>query len=205
MSEAAKKAPLIITMWETYGSGMEEVAAQVAERLGVQLHKQAFTSDQIEAAEAARAEEGGFMRMVRRVGSMHIGDAVSSGTARAEQESWVELAAQNTKIVRDQAKAGGVILGRNGAFVLQDEPRALHIKLDGHPRARAEQAARLKGISLDEATKRLPKEDEFRRSFSLNTYNFDPAGNEYYTLVVTSPKLGVEETVRLILEAAKDL
>ena len=60
-------------------------------------------------------------------------------------------------------------------------------------------------VSLDEATKRLPKEDEFRRSFSLNTYNFDPAGNEYYTLVVNSPKLGVEETVRLILEAAKDL
>jgi len=205
MSEAAKKAPLIITMWETYGSGMEEVAAQVAERLGVQLHKQAFTSEQIEAAEAARAEEGGFMRIVRRVGAMHIGDAVSSRTARAEQESWVDLAAENTKIVRDEAAIGGVILGRNGAFILQDEPRALHVKLDGHPKARAEHAARLKGISLDQATKRLPLEDAFRRNFSLNTYNFDPTGNEYYTLVLNAPKLGIEETVRLILEAAKDL
>ena len=116
-----------------------------------------------------------------------------------------ELQEQISKHVSIAIEDGVLTVGRNGAFILQDEPRALHIKLDGHPRARAEQAARLKGISLDEATKRLPKEDEFRRSFSLNTYNFDPAGNEYYTLVVNSPKLGVEETVRLILEAAKDL
>lgn len=189
MSEAAKKAPLIITMWETYGSGMEEVAAQVAERLGVQLHKQAFTSDQIEAAEAARAEEGGFMRMVRRVGSMHIGDAVSSGTARAEQESWVELAAQNTKIVRDQAAVGGVVLGRNGAFILQDEPRALLAHQAGRPpEVHAEAGRPVEGDLARRGDQRLPEEDsEFRRSFSLNTYNFDPAGNECH-LVVNSPK-----------------
>lgn len=204
MTEAARKMPLVITMWETYGSGMEQVADLVARRLGLPLHAQAFTSEQIEAAEAARAEEGGFMRMVRRIGSLHIGDAVAT-SARDEQESWVELATRNTKIVREEAAAGGLVLGRNGAFILQDHPRALHVKLDGHSKARAEAAARAKGIALEQATKRLPKEDEFRRSFSLNTYNFDPTGNEYYHLVLNTPKLGVEETVRLILEAAKDL
>lgn len=198
-------SPLIITMWETYGCGMEQVAAQVAQQLGLPVHQQAFTSEQIEAAEAERAQEGGFMRFVRRVGALHIDNAVSDGAARAEQESWTELALQNTKLVRDQAATGGVILGRNGAFILTDEPRALHVKLDGHPAARAAQAAQLKGISAEQAAVRLPREDEFRRNFSINTYRFDPMGNEYYTLVLNSPKLGVDECVRLILEAAKKL
>lgn len=204
MTEAARKMPLVITMWETYGSGMEQVAALVAENLGVPVHAQAFSSEQIEAAEAARAEEGGFMRMVRRIGSLHIGDAVAT-SARDEQESWVEMAARNTKVVRDEAAQGGLVLGRNGAFILHDHPRALHVKLDGHPKARAEAAARERGISLEQATKRLPKEDEFRRTLSQKTYNFDPAGNEYYDLVLNVPRLGVDETVRLVLEAAKDL
>ena len=174
MSEPAKKSPLIITMWETYGSGMEEVADKVAAQLGVPLHKQAFTSEQIETSEAERAKEGGLMRIVRRVGSLHVGDGVTTGAARDEQESWTELALQNTKVVRDEAAEGGVILGRNGAFILQDEPRSLHVKLDGHAAARAEYAAKLKNIPLEQATRRLPREDEFRRSYSINTYSFRP-------------------------------
>lgn len=196
---------LIITIWETYGCGMEQIADQVAQQLGLSVHKQAFTSDQIEQAEAERANEGGFMRFVRRIGSMHVGDAVSDGAARAEQESWTQLALENTELVRNEAADGGIILGRNGAFILNDAPRSLHVKLDGHPRERAKQAAQLKGIPLEQATKRLPNEDEFRRSFSLNTYNFDPMGNEYYTLVLNAPRLGVNECVRLIVEAAKSI
>ena len=146
---------LIITMWETYGCGMEQIAGQVAQQLGLQVHKQAFTSAQIEQAEAERANEGGFMRFVRRVGSMHVGDAVSDGAARAEQESWTQLALENTQLVREEAAAGGVILGRNGAFILNDEPRSLHVKLDGLPTERAKQAAQLKGISLEQAVLQL--------------------------------------------------
>lgn len=205
MSEQASSRPLIITIWETYGCGMEQIAAEVGAALNIPVHKQAFTSEQIEAAEAERAKEGGFTRFIRRIGSLHIDDAVSDGAARAEQESWTELAIKNTQIVREEAAAGGVILGRNGAFILQDQPRALHVKLDGQPAARAAAAAAYKGIPADQAAKRLPIEDEFRRNFSVNTYRFDPMGNEYYTLVLNAPKLGQAECVRLILEAVKSL
>lgn len=205
MTEAAKTTPLIITIWETYGCGMEEVAALVGEKLGIPVHKQAFSSTQIEAAEADRAREGGFMRFVRRVGSVHVDDAVATGAARSERESWTQMALDNTKIVRDEAATGGVIPGRNGAFILQNEPRSLHVKLDGHPTARAQAAAKLKNIPVEQAAKRLPREDEFRRELSLRTYDFDPAGNEYYDLVLNAPRLGVEECVHLILEAARNL
>lgn len=195
--------PLVITMWETYGCGMEEVASAVGRELSIPVHAQAFTSEQIEQSEAERAKEGGFARFVRRVGSLHIDDAVADGTARTEQESWVEMARKNTKIVRDTAAQDAIILGRNGAFILKDAPRALHVKLDGHAKDRAALAAELKKIPLDQATKRLPREDQFRRSLSMRTYNFDPTGNEYYTIVLNSPRLGLSETVRLIVEAAK--
>lgn len=204
MSDAAKTSPPIITIWETYGCGMEEVAAKLGEKLGIPVHKQAFSSEQIEAAEADRAKEGNFMRFVRRVGSMHVGDAVAT-TARAEQESWADMALENTKIVREEAAVGGVILGRNGAFILQNEPRSLHVKLDGHRTARARSAAQLKKIPVEQAIRRLPHEDAFRRDLSLRTYDFDPTQNEYYDLVLNEPKLGVDECVHLIVEAARDL
>lgn len=55
MSEAARLGPQ--PWWRPTEAVWKEVAAQVAERLGVQLHKQAFTSDQIERPKPARAEE----------------------------------------------------------------------------------------------------------------------------------------------------
>ena len=73
--------PLVITMGNLVR--MEQVAALVAETRRSSA-RAAFSSEQIEAAEAARAEEGGFMRMVRRIGSLHIGDAVAT-SARDEQ------------------------------------------------------------------------------------------------------------------------
>ena len=197
--------PLVITMWETYGSGMEQVAEAVGRELSLPVHAQAFTSEQIEQSEAERAKEGGFARFVRRVGAVHIDDAVVDGTARTEQESWVELARRNTQTVRETAAGGGIILGRNGAFILHDAPRSLHVKLDGRAKDRAALAAELKKIPLEQATRRLPREDEFRRNLSLRTYNFDPAGNEYYTIVLNRPRLGLRETVRLIVEASRHL
>lgn len=47
----------VITMWELYGCGMEQVAARVAEELGLPVHGQAFSSEQIEASKRQPLED----------------------------------------------------------------------------------------------------------------------------------------------------
>ena len=47
-----------------------------------------------------------------------------------------KLAAARTREIEEQAARGGVIPGGNAAFVLQDRPATLHVKLDGIARRR---------------------------------------------------------------------
>ena len=44
MSDSAGAARPVVTLWETHGSGMAEIAAALAERLGVELHAGALSS-----------------------------------------------------------------------------------------------------------------------------------------------------------------
>lgn len=52
-------------MWELYGSGMEQVAEAVAAELGLPLHAQAFSSDEVEEQVNAREKEGTLGRWLR--------------------------------------------------------------------------------------------------------------------------------------------
>ena len=47
----------VVTMWELYGCGMEQIAARVAQELNIPLHGQAFSSEQVEES-MARREKG---------------------------------------------------------------------------------------------------------------------------------------------------
>jgi hypothetical protein len=49
--------------------------------------------------------------------------------------------------------------------VLRDSPRALHVRLDGPPAARAGQAARIEGVDLETAKRRLAETDRAREAY----------------------------------------
>jgi len=55
----------IITMWELYGCGMEQIAARVAAELGLPVHGQAFSSEAVEESMAQREKEGALGRFLR--------------------------------------------------------------------------------------------------------------------------------------------
>ena len=60
---------------------------------------------------------------------------------------------ENTGTVQRWAREEGVIVGRNGAFILSDRPMPLHVKLDGPLPQRIERATREAGISPDAAAR----------------------------------------------------
>ncbi len=165
---------LVITLWETYGSNMEAVATRVGEILGIPVHGQGLSSDEI--AELAASDR-------TRV------------TA--------DLARRSAAAVEESARAGGVIQGRNGAFILRDRPNTLHVKLDGIAERRARRAAELAGIPFGEAVKRQELEDDVRVRMSLEAFQWDPRDIEAYDAIVNTSFQDTEETAQFIAVMAR--
>jgi len=193
----------IITIWELYGCGMEEIAARVAEQLGLPLHGQAFSSEQIEVATAERERDGAFGRFLRNLSPATIPNSSAADAVLQEAQTVEDTAREVMSTVNGFAAQGGVILGYNGAYLLRGRPGALHVKLVGKPDARIARGAKLAGISEERSAKRQPIEDEFRRELSLRIFRFDPTGDDYYDLVIDSTRFAEDDVVALIVAAAK--
>jgi len=193
----------IITMWELYGCGMEQIGARVAEELGLPLHGQAFSSEQIEESMAEREREGSFGRFLRSLAPATIPNSSAAGAAITEAQTVADTARQVTADVNGFAAQGGVILGRNGAYLLHRRPGALHVKLVGQRDERIVRAAELHGIPVERSARRQPIEDDFRRELSLRIFRFDPTGDDYYDLVIDTTRFTQDQVVALIVAAAR--
>jgi cytidylate kinase len=190
----------VVTLFESYGSGAGYIGPRVAQALGLPFHPQAFSSDEIENATAQRENQGTLSRILSAVGGSYAGlDGPAVAMAQADDH---DLVLQNTRVVHDQARAGGVILGRNGALILANQPAALHVMLDGPVRLRIERAARDSGIDLQRAAKRQKREDLVRAEMSIEFYGWDPRDTDRYDLVVNTGTMDLDICVDIIVQAA---
>jgi cytidylate kinase len=106
------------------------------------------------------------------------------------------------QVIREAARGDNVvIIGRGGAYILADHPRALHVFL------RADQSIRVRTImdrekkSEDEARRRLKQADENWTAYIKQVYGHDRNLASHYDLVLDTGRLGYEATVAAILAA----
>ncbi|HEV3102779.1 MAG TPA: cytidylate kinase-like family protein, partial [Candidatus Dormibacteraeota bacterium] len=100
------------------------------------------------------------------------------------------------QVIREAARSDNVvIIGRGGAYILHDHPRALHVFL------RADLAIRVKTImdrekkTEDEARRRLKQADENWTAYIKQVYGHDRNLASHYDLVLDTGRLGYEATV----------
>jgi cytidylate kinase len=200
--------PIVVTIFETYGAGAESIGRRVAGSLGSVFHEQAFSSEELERAEADRAEaEPVLGRVLSAMGGSAV-LALGYGTNPGQdipmaQRDAYELARDNTRVVIAQARQGGVIVGRNATFILGDRPATLHVKLDGPVRERIRRAADTAGIDTDRAAQRQKREDRLRAEMSLAFYGWDPRELDRYDLVVNTSSLDTDVCTAVIVAAAR--
>lgn len=199
----ASSAPQVITLWELYGCGMEQVAVRVAEDLGLPVHGQAFSSEQIEESAARREKQGPLSRFLDGLPPVATLSTSAGDAAITKAEAVEETARQVTSDVARYAERGGVILGRNGAFLLHNRPNSLHVKLVGRLEDRVANAARISGISTERAARRQPIEDAYRRELSRETFHFDPPADDYYDLVIDATRFTPDQVATIIVAAAR--
>jgi cytidylate kinase len=200
----ARSTTPVVTLFESFGSGAEEVGPRVAEGLGVPYHAQAFSSQEIEDAMTRQASQGLLARAFGAMGGKYASYAGLEGpaVAMAQQDNY-ELIMQNTREVVELAREGGVIVGRNGALILADWPAALHVKLDSPIRQRLERVARRTGMTEAAVAKRQKQEDQVRADMSIELYGWDPREFDHYDLLVNTGLMNLETCVAIIVAAAK--
>jgi cytidylate kinase len=191
----------VVTLFETYGSGADYIGPRVAQALGLPFHAQAFSSEEIEHAMAERESEGLLSRVFGGMGGTYAA-LEGPSVAMAQQDNY-ELVMENTRVVEQEARQGGVVMGRNGALILAARPGALHVKLDGPLDQRIERAARDSGISVERAAKRQKREDQVRADMSLVFYGWDPRDDDRYDLVVNTGTMDLDTCVDIIVAAAR--
>jgi cytidylate kinase len=197
----APSAPPVVTLFESYGSGAGSIGPLVAQALGVPFHAQAFSSEEIENAENAREKEGLLARVFAAMGASYAG-LEGPAVAMAQRDDY-DIVMANTRQVQQEARQGGVIVGRNAALILANRPAALHVKLDGPLDQRVRRAAQESGISLERAVKRQKREDQIRADMSLQFYGWDPRVADRYDLVVNTGTMDLDTCAEIIVQAAR--
>jgi len=191
----------VVTLFESYGSGAGYIGPRVAQALGLPFHPQAFSSEEIENATAQRENQGTLSRIFTAVGDSYAGlEGPSVAMAQADNH---DLVMQNTREVHEQAREGGVLVGRNAALILANQPAALHVMLDGPLGQRIERAARDSGIDTQRAAKRQKREDQVRADMSIEFYGWDPRETQRYDLVVNTGTMDLDTCVDIIVQAAR--
>jgi len=197
----------IVTVSASYGAGGAIVGPQLAERLDVPFLDRAIPTGvaqrlaiPLEEASARDQSIGGLLsRVALRLAPM--GMAFGAEPAEAIDEDSYCRATE--EIIRERAALGdAVILGRAAALVLKDDPRALHIRLDGPREKRVEQAIRLGDGERPQVERRLDETDRAREAYVRHFYRADARSPEHYHLVIDATAVPLEAVVELIVLAA---
>jgi len=200
----------IVTVSASFGAGGAEVGPRLAERLGVPFLDRAIPAGVAERLAipledaAARDESiGGLLsRMAMRLAPM--GQAFGATTTAHDALDDDAFRRTTEAIIREHAATGKlVVLGRAGALVLRDDPRALHVRLDGPRSGRIEQAMRLTELDRAGAERRLAETDRAREAYVRHFYRADPRDPALYHLTIDSTALALEVVVDLIAIAAQ--
>ncbi len=210
----------VLTVSASYGTGASVIAPRLAERLGLPFVDRLLTVDV--ADEASRdAAAGEADRDARRSSEGLTGDeraaspgsrlftylarAASIGTITAPlvlvdtDDELRERAEESLAGVR--AGGGAVVLGRAGAVILADRPRAYHVRLDGPASRRIASAAALERVSEARSAELQTQTDRSRELWVKRLYRADATDPRWYHLWLDPTVIGDDGAIELIAGA----
>ena len=162
----------VVTLSRQLGSGGDEVATQLAQRLGWRW----MDRDIIErAARASGAPEAALAAL----DELNLLDLRPSAKARKSHRRSVE------RVVREAAEEGRVIIiGRAGHIILRDHPSAIHVKVVSPPETRVQRVMADGGIDESAALNRIVASDQSRATYIRQEYGADWLNPLHYDLIV---------------------
>ena len=201
----------LVTLSAPYGAGGSQVGPDLARRLDVPFVDRVIPSDVAARLEgpldsALRHDDVTSSHFLARLmkSMAPIGEAYGFGEVDAETTSERSIGDAAEQAVFERADSGrGVILGRAGAVVLRDDPRAVHVRLDGPRESRLLQAMRLQGIDRKTAERRMKETDRARYQYVRILRRTDARDPALYHLIIDSTVIDLEACVEVVALAAE--
>lgn len=198
----------IVTLSASYGAGGSRVGPALAQRLGVEFVDRAIPTKVAERLAVplgdAMAHDDNVRSVLERL-LVHFAPAAQAFSGAPppqellDERSYLRVTEQ---VIREQAAAGDVVvLGRAAALVLRDDPRALHVRLDGPRERRLIQAMRLNGLDREQAEQTMRETDRARETYVRQFYDANARDPCLYHLVLDSTTFPLEACVELIAQA----
>ncbi len=198
LSDRDSPAPLrpTITISRELGSGAEEMAEQLARRLG-------FTVHGVDLIDLIAIDKGIERRIVEQLDER----------TRSEIELWVqgmlkqrlfsrdEYLVSLIRAVRTLASVGGVIIVGRGAHLLLAERCCLRVRVVAGEETRIRCLCEREGIGRDEARRRIAESDAQRKAFLHKLHRAEVNDPHLFDLVLNADQLPVVGMVDIILTA----
>jgi cytidylate kinase len=199
----------LVTISATYGAGGSVVGPKLAQRLGVPFVDRLIPTEVAERlsvplADALAHDEacaGRFARVLASLAPTGLALGTHAPVSQGLTEHDFRSATEQVIFERTESERG-VILGRAAAVVLRDAPRALHVRLDGPPEARLEQAMRIQSVDRATAQRRMEETDQARHAYVRHLYRTDAADPSHYHLLIDSTAVDLDACVEVIAAAA---
>lgn len=199
--------PPLVTISASYGAGGSQVGPALAERLGVEFLDRAIpttVADRLSVPldEALAHDETLGDAIGRFVSSFALLPELAGAMVQAGVLAGEDYRRETEKLIREHAADGAVILGRAGAIILRDDPRALHVRLDGPVERRVQRAMEMEGLTREDAERLRKSGDRAREAYVRHFYGCDARDPSHYHLVIDSTALPLETVVDVIATAA---
>lgn len=193
-----KKKP-VITISRTIGSGGNDIAYELAKRLGLECYNKEILDS---IAKQSKVNKKTMISLHERHGSSPSAWLFSVASGKnADKDDYVRFLEAT---IRWLYHKGGVILGRGGNLVLAGRSKVLRVRIIGSIDACARRIVSHDGSSLQEARKKVRESNQTRGEFIWNM--FGRRQNDPINFDITFNTDGFDDTnriVEIIIEALK--
>lgn len=180
------------------GSGGSELAMRVAEALGWKAYDREILSSVATSTHSdehllSRLDEQGVTEFHEYLAPLIVPDDPGQAKYLAEM----------ARIIARLARKGQAVLVGRGANWILTPSCGLRVRAVGCHDARAAIVAKVEGVSLDEARKKVDENDFSQKKFIRQAFNReidDPSG---YDLILNPLDLGLDAAVNTVLAAAR--
>jgi cytidylate kinase len=177
-----------ITISRQMSSRGDELAQQVAERLGWRQVSQTLIN---QAAQAAGTPH----LALAEIDELGLLDLHPSARERQAYQSQVET------IIRNLADEGQVVIvGRGGQVILQDRSDVFHVRVIAPFETRLLWLQQEKKISTQSAQARLQKGDQGRADYFRKNYSLRLDDPSLYHIVINTGRLPLPQAVNLVIQ-----
>ncbi len=213
-----------ITVSREYGSGGDEIATRVSEKLGYQYFDKTLMAQIVKETGLSESEIVDFSednyrarsfldrllswRGTREIGRVSTWSEDTTGTR--SRETAILNEAQGIALVQGAIRAAHkkgnmVIVGRGGQAILKGMPGVLHVRIQAPLETRYKRISTTEAIHHLGLQKEITEHDQAAADYLRRFYSIDWADPMLYDLVINMVQLSVDTAAQIIAEAVKSL